>query len=89
MGRVAPCSTKGRDIISFFRKASPLAERCWYISMTGFIEEAKTVASKKGILFSAKRKCRFSKISSKRYEKKTQKKGIYVAKKKSCDILVT
>jgi len=57
--------------------------------MTGFIEEAKTVASKKGILFSAKRKCRFSKISSKRYEKKTQKKGIYVAKKKSCDILVT
>lgn len=44
-----------KEIESFFKKASPLAERCWYISKAGFTEEAKTMASKKGILLSNER----------------------------------
>lgn len=44
-----------KEIDSFFRKASPLAKKCWYISKAGFTEEAKALASQKGILFSAEK----------------------------------
>jgi len=44
-----------KEIASFFKKASPLADRCWYISKAGFTEEAKVLATKKGILFSTEK----------------------------------
>ena len=44
-----------KEITSFFKKASPLADRCWYISKAGFTEEAKVLATKKGILFSTEK----------------------------------
>ncbi|MBI5074409.1 MAG: hypothetical protein HZB62_04480 [Nitrospirae bacterium] len=44
-----------KEIDSFFHKASPFAEKCWYISKAGFTEEAKALASQKGILFSTEK----------------------------------
>ncbi len=44
-----------KEITSFFNKASHLADRYWYISKAGFTEEAKTLASKRGMLLSDER----------------------------------
>ena len=44
-----------REIASFLNKASPLADRCWYISKAGFTEEARALATRKGILLSTEK----------------------------------
>ena len=36
-----------KEVSAFFRKASAIADRCWYVSKAGFTLEAKAFASKK------------------------------------------
>lgn len=44
-----------KEIEAFFRKASPLSDKFWYIARTGFTKGATEFASKKGILLSSER----------------------------------
>lgn len=44
-----------KEVAAFFAKASSLTSRYWYISKSGFTEEAKIFASKKGLFLSSER----------------------------------
>lgn len=44
-----------KEVDAFFRKAFSLVDRLWFISKSGFTEEARAFASEKGMLLSAER----------------------------------
>ncbi len=44
-----------KELASFYKKASRLADRLWYVSRAGFTEEAKAAAGDKGIFFSTEK----------------------------------